>query len=158
MSRYAASTSVSSERSRAEIEQILKRYGADQFAYGWDQSDAMIQFRAHGRLVRFVLPLPDRNAREFTHTPVSGQRRQEPAAEKEYEQAVRQRWRALVLLVKAKLEGVASGVVTFEEEFLAHTVLPDNSTVSEFMEPQIELAYTTGRMPQALPALGRGDS
>lgn len=155
--RYASSTSVSSDRSRTEIEQILKRYGADQFAYGWDQRGAMIQFRAHGRQVRFALPLPDRGSREFTHTPVSGQRRTPAQAEKEYEQAIRQAWRALVLLVKAKLEGVASGVVTFEDEFLAQTVLPDNRTAGEFMHPQIDHAITTGQMPAALPALGRGD-
>lgn len=37
MSRYAENTSVSSDRSRAEIEQILARYGAEQFMYGWDR-------------------------------------------------------------------------------------------------------------------------
>lgn len=156
MSRYAASTSVSSERSRAEIEQILVRYGADQFAYGWDAEAAVIQFRAHHRQVRFVLPLPRRDDAEFTLTPTTRKPRTESEAERAYEQAVRQRWRALVLLVKAKLEGIESGIVTFEDEFLAQTVLPDNSTAGEFMHPQIELAYTSGRMPQAMPALGRG--
>jgi len=35
VSRYAEGTSVPADRSRAEIERTLTRYGADQFAYGW---------------------------------------------------------------------------------------------------------------------------
>lgn len=31
---YAENTSVSSEKSRAEIERTLQKYGADQFMYG----------------------------------------------------------------------------------------------------------------------------
>lgn len=46
MSRYAADTSVSVERSKAEIEKTLTRYGASAFAYGWEGDEAMIQFRA----------------------------------------------------------------------------------------------------------------
>jgi len=36
---------------------------------------------------------------------------------------------------------------------MAHIVLPDGSTVGQFMRPQIESAYETGDMPNALPAL-----
>ena len=35
MSRYAEQTSVAAERSRAEIEGTLTRYGATAFMYGW---------------------------------------------------------------------------------------------------------------------------
>ena len=34
MSRYAKNTSVSTERSKAEIEKTLKRYGVEEFFYG----------------------------------------------------------------------------------------------------------------------------
>ena len=34
--RYAAQTEVSSDRSRAEIERTLRKYGATAFAYGWE--------------------------------------------------------------------------------------------------------------------------
>lgn len=56
MTRYAAQTSVSSDKSRAEIERLLLRYGADQFMYGLLPEAAMIAFRARGRHVRFLLP------------------------------------------------------------------------------------------------------
>lgn len=39
---------------------------------------------------------------------------------------------------------------------MAHIVLPDGSTVGQWMAPQIEQAYTTGRMPSMLPAITAG--
>src|SRR5688500_2693571 len=61
MTRYAATTEVSSSRSRDEIERTLTRYGADQFLYGWQETSAVVGFRMHGRQIKFMLPLPDRN-------------------------------------------------------------------------------------------------
>ena len=42
-------------------------------------------------------------------------------------------------------------ITTFEEEFLSYIVLPDNSTVGEYMLPQIESAYQSDEMPRMLP-------
>lgn len=152
MSRYAANTTVSSEQSRGEIERTLQRYGADQFMYGWADTEAIVGFRCHGRHVKFSLSMPDRNDVEFTHH--SRGRRTDEAAFKQWEQACRQRWRALALIVKAKLEAVELGINEFEDEFLAHIVLPDGSTAGEWLRPQIEVAYNSGAMPTSLPALG----
>lgn len=156
MSRYAENTSVPAEKSRGEIERTLQRYGATAFMYGWDADQALIQFRANGRHVRFLLPMPDRDAREFTHTPGKGLRRAPEQALVEWEKACRQRWRALALVVKAKLEAVEAGITEFEDEFLAHIVLPDGQTAGDWMRPQINQAYATGAMPAMLPALGPG--
>lgn len=153
MSRYAERTSVGSEQSRAEIERTLMRYGADQFMYGWDADRAVIAFRAHSRQVKFMLPLPDRTTREFTHTPGRGYVRSREAQEEAWEQACRQRWRALALVVKAKLEAVEAGITSFEDEFLAHILLPDGQTVGTWMRPQVERAYANGLMPALLPML-----
>lgn len=147
---YASSTDVPSERSRAEIEKTLARYGATGFAYGWTSQAAMVGFEMRARQVRFVLPLPSREAREFTHTPSRGTPRSSAAAAQAYEQAVRQRWRALSLAIKAKLEAVESGIVTFEDEFAMHMVLPDGSTVAQQVIPAIEQAYATGRVAPLL--------
>jgi hypothetical protein len=67
---------------------------AASFTYGWDQERAVIKFHHQGRKIRFVLPLPDRSAREFTHTPGRGNRRSDADAYKAWEQACRQRLRA----------------------------------------------------------------
>lgn len=154
MTRFAENTTVTVESSRAEIERTLARYGATSFAFGWDQQRALIEFAVHNRRVRFVLPLPDRNDPAFT-TYKRGQfsdvqKRTPDEATKRWEQACRQRWRALALAVKAKLEVVDVGISTFEDEFLAHVVLPDNSTVGQWLGPQIAAAYETGTMPPML--------
>lgn len=149
--KYAASTDVTADRSRAEIEKVLSRYGARSFMYGWDEGRAILGFVANDRQVRFELPMPDRASREFTHTPSRGNRRTETEAEKAYDQAVRQRWRALALVVKAKLEAVQAGIVSFDEEFLAHFVLPGGGTVAEYVIPRVDEAYVTGHMGELLP-------
>jgi hypothetical protein len=156
--RYAEHTEVPSSRSRDEIERTLTRYGATAFAYGWDTDGptpaATIMFEigtpSGKRRVRFRLPMPNRRAREFTHTD-TGRVRSQPSAEEAYERAGRQRWRALALVIKAKLEAVTAGISTVEEEFLSHTVVPDGRTVGEWVGPHLLEAYSTGQMPALLP-------
>jgi hypothetical protein len=153
--RYAATTDVTADRSRSEIERTLQRYGARSFMYGWDDDRAVLGFVAGGRQVRFVLPMPDRNDRSITHTPSTKVRRSEKAIAEAFDQAVRQRWRALALVIKAKLEAVQAGIVTFDEEFLAHLVLPSGETVGQAVVPNVVQAYTTGQTPSLLPAYDR---
>ena len=149
MSRFAAKTTVSSEKSRSEIEAILTRYGASAFMYAWEGPRAVIGFRAKERHIRFTLPLPDSSAKEFTHS--SRGPRSPDAVTALWEQACRQSWRALALVIKAKLEAVEAGIVEFESEFLAHIVLPDGSTVGAWVRPQVAIAYQSGDMPKMLP-------
>ena len=155
MARYASKTTVSSEKSKQEIERILTRYGADEFLYGTRAGGAVVAFKMMGRNVRFMLPLPDRNGPEFK-TYKRGQweyERTEEAASKLYEQAIRQKWRALALVIKAKLEAVESEITDFEDEFLAHIVLPGGQTMGQLAKPQIALAYESGEMPTLLEHL-----
>lgn len=156
--RFAEHTNVPVERSRAEIETVLNRYGASAFAYGWNPRGAAIEFAADNRRVRFVLPLPDKA--EFSHTTrkvnqhhAQRVRRSDADQEKAWEQACRQRWRALLLAIKAKLEAVDVGISTFENEFLAQIVLPEGRTVGEMAGPAIELAYASGTMGELLPGM-----
>jgi hypothetical protein len=57
------------------------------------------------------------------------------------------------LVIKAKLEACEAGIAIFEDEFMANIVLPNGSTVSQFMLPQIQAAYDKGSMPNMLPDL-----
>ena len=148
---YAEETSVPVERSRAEIEQLLRKYGADQFASGWSWDRAMIQFRAEGRTIRFVLPLPDPTDKQFTQHPRYTYKARSPeAARNAYEQEVRRRWRCLALAIKAKLECVGTKIASFEEEFMPFIVMPDGKTASEHVQPWIAHAYQH-RAVAALP-------
>lgn len=155
--RYAADTSVTPGRTREEIERTLSRYGATGFMFGQDQTGAAIAFLIRDRHVRFQVPLP--SASDFALTPT---RRKRTVAQirTEHDKAVRSRWRALLLIVKAKLEAVEAGVVGFDEEFLAHLVMPGGQTVAELVGPGIAEAYASGTTPQLLPtpapALGAG--
>lgn len=151
--RYAVDTSVAADKSRAEIERTLQRYGARSFVYGWQDENAMVLFQMEGRQIRFILPLPDRQAEEFRLTPSRRYSRSADEAEKAWEQSVRQRWRALLLVIKAKLEAVEAGITSFETEFLPHTILPDGQTVGQWLEPQVRAAYATGKMPASLPGI-----
>lgn len=75
-----------------------------------------------GHAVRFEVPIPTDPA-EYRRTK-GGQTRTPAQQERALEAEVRRRWRALLLCIKGKLEAVESGITTFEEEFLAHLVLP----------------------------------
>lgn len=151
---YASNTDVSSSRSREEIEKTLMRYGATDFAYGWNETRAILGFVINGRQVRFILPMPDRKSQEFTLTPAKRFRRTPEEAAKAYEQAVKAKWRSLFLVIKAKLEAVSAQIVTFEQEFGMHMVLPDGQTVAEYVVPMVAQAYAEGTVPPmlALPA------
>jgi len=142
MTRYAAKTSVSAERSRGEIEVTLRRYGADGFAYAAQDGKAMIGFRINKRQVRFMLPLPDEMLFAYDgrkHERTESERREH------WNQGCRSAWRALNLSVKAKLEAVASGIVTFEEEFMAQLVLPGGKTIAEAHLPAYRDAIESGK-------------
>lgn len=132
--RYAATTHVPVEKTKVEIERALMNYGADQFISGWEHGRAMLGFRVKDRQVRFELALPE----------------PDPRRQAKIDQETRQRWRALLLVIKAKLEAVASDIATFEQEFLAHIVLPNNKTVGDWVIPQISNAYKTKTMPKLL--------
>ena len=152
--RYASKTTVSSYRSKAEIEGILRRYGADQFMQGWEAGLGVVGFRINGFQVRLLL-LP--NPEDFRHYErKSGYstrqvERTPEAAQKAYEQAERQAWRALLLVIKAKLEAVEAGITSIEQEFLPNMVLPDNTTVGENMLPGLREIIASGHLPPMLP-------
>lgn len=148
---YAENTTVPVDRSKAEIEKVLTRYGASGFGYMTQGLKAAIMFEANGLKVRFILPLPDPNSEEFSTTP-TGRRRKGSSASSAYEQEQRRRWRALALAIKAKLEAVETGITQFEEEFLAHIVLPNGQTVADSAIPAIQSAYESGQSVPLLPA------
>jgi hypothetical protein len=129
--RYAAQTEVPVDRSRAAIESLLITHGATKYATGWDTGHDTIQFELFHRVIRFVLPRPD-----------AAKLRKD-----KYAQADRQRWRALYLVLRAKIEAVEAGIAIFEQEFLAFVVLPSGVTIGDSLVPLL-------RAGRDLPALG----
>lgn len=147
--RYAEGTAVPVDKSRAEIEALLTRHGATAFLSAWQDGVGIIQFRLNGRMLRYQVELPD--PVRFKH---AGQRGWRPNTDERCralaEAEHRRRWRALLLILRAKLEIVASGDSTFDHEFLADIMLPEGGTVGQQLVPQIARAYETGEMPKLL--------
>jgi hypothetical protein len=146
---YAKGTEVPVSRSRDEIERTLTRYGASTFAYGWDDTRAVVEFVMDRRRIRLVVPLLDRAA--VRTDPKTYRTRTPLQVDRLVEQNSREKWRALLLVVKAKLEAVESGISTLEDEFLAFVVLPNGQTVGEWTGPQLDDAYRSGGMLELLP-------
>ena len=149
MPSYAQNTTVPIDRSKAEIERILQRYGASAFMYGWSGTRAVIGFDINGRRYKVELPLPSLDG--FAMTEVRRTRRSKDAQMSAWEQACRQRWRALALWIKATLEANEAGIITIESAMLSFTLLPSGQTVGEWSAPQLVEVYQTGRMPPLLP-------
>jgi hypothetical protein len=162
VAKFATNTSVSTEKSRAELEAILNKYGSTGFSYRWQEINGVrvehVEFLACDRAVRFSMVMPSRADREFMFTPARKERRSDKAAYEAWEQACRQRWRALCLAVKAKLECVEVGITEFEDEFLAHIVDPQTGrTMGETIRPQIAQRYAGIGGPIGLPGLPAPD-
>lgn len=149
MARFAEGTAVNIDRSRLEIELLVKRFGATEFAYATRENPpcAMIGFRLGNLNVKMLLPYPKREDFALTER---GKTRTEAAAATAWQEDVKRRWRTLALVLKAKLAAVDDGISTVEREFLSDIVLPDGSTVSQFMAPQLRLAAEQGKMPEVL--------
>jgi hypothetical protein len=149
MRRYAEKTAVPADRSRAEIDRVLQRYGASGFGYQWERREvpivptpvygpkteqrdfAAVIFSFKDRRVRLDVPMP--TAREAGTT-------------QRAEAGARQRWRALLLVIKAKLEAVESGISTLEQEFLANIVTESGRTIGDVLIPRLSDAVAAGRL------------
>lgn len=131
MKPYANRTDVTVEKSKGQIEKLLNEFKASAVMMATSADKSMVVFTMSDRNVKFILPLPQR----AEHTTIGG-----------FDQACRTRWRALYLALRAKLEMAATGITTFEDEFLAHIVMPDGQTVGEMTRPRIAQAYQSGEV------------
>ena len=108
-------------QSRQAIVTTARRHGAGDVRFLETEGAAAVEFTFQGRRVRVAVPLPTFDL--YLHSP-SGRRRVQRigAAQAEYEDERRRRWKALALLVRAKLYAVVSQARTFEQEFGADVI------------------------------------
>lgn len=148
---YAEDTKVTIGASQAEIQRLIQRYGAKRYATAYDEDSrtAVIQFDAEGLRVMFRLTLPHPD--DFTYDTADRKRTAE-ARRNAYDKECRRLWRALALVIKAKLESVESGIESFEEAFLPQLLIPGSGgqTFSEFAVPEIRESYRTNTLPPLL--------
>jgi hypothetical protein len=145
---YASGTTVTEEKSRAEIEQTIRKHiGRDAtFSYGQAAGRAAIQFAAHGRQIRFDLPLPTvaeglmkaRDGRAPNKPPTAAQ------VEAWLDTEHRRRWRCMLLIIKAKFAAVElklelaetpeEKAQAFEQEFLSCIVSSTGQTLYQAIQ------------------------
>jgi hypothetical protein len=145
---YAETTEIAVEKSVAEIIGLVRKGGADRIAQVEEPAGFAIQFFLNDRMLRFRIRWPT-----FDEVPQrlgNGQWRDDRKRLAALEQRKKQRARALLLVIKAKLESVESQVETFEEAFLANIVMPEGQTVGDMALPVIATAYLDGRQLQML--------
>lgn len=128
---FAKKTSVSVEKTQMEMRRLLEKYGATAFMFAQESTKATVAFQMKGRNIKFNLPMIK-------------------ILKEKDRQIERTRWRCLLLAIKAKLECQATGISSFENEFMAHIMMPDGHTVSEHISPKISEAYKNGAMPLLL--------
>jgi hypothetical protein len=152
---YAEGTSVPVEKTKAEIETLLRKRGSARFGTLEDRGQALVMFELNGKALRFSMPLPSKEAFAHRENLPTYHRRYTRTPEDQYklwEQACREKWRSLLLSIKAKFSNVDAGISSFEEEFMGRIVMPDGRTVAEHVLPRIEQAYLSGKSMPLLPA------
>lgn len=127
-------------KSQAELEALLRRYGAQGYTVSADYvgRTLMISFTLPKTWevktqetieIRLAVSFGETERRlnklEAFTTRARGKRDTGVWAR---EQPERVAWRHIVLLVQAGLEAAASGIQTVEEAFFAHSVLPETTT------------------------------
>jgi hypothetical protein len=146
MGLYAQDTHVSIIVSKGEIERMIRKYGAGQL-YSMEDAEngrMLIGFTAHGRMVRFeiIVPKPE----EFAVSP-AGRARLEGVRIQLAEKELRRRWRALLLVIKAKLEAVSSAIAIFEQEFFGYIVMPGGDSLYHLAKDSVSKSLATERPP-----------
>lgn len=161
---YAAGTDVTVERSRAELDQLLTKHGATEIGILRRPAGTLVVFVLEGLRIRQTVAQPDPESLRRPAAPKSRNQhtRGIPSGallEQQLTQAVeaelRRRWRALILITKAKLELIEHGDSTIAREFMADTVLPSDETVGEVMLPRIAKALADHTMPPLQLGSGR---
>lgn len=150
---YAAKTTVDVAKTKQEIEKLLVKNGATGFMIGWVEGNESVAFEMAGLRIRFSFPeiveasvANDALGRPRTSANLAG-----GTIKAAMQQAHRSRWRELLLLIRAKLVAIESGIVSVEEEFHAHVILPTGQTMHEWSAPYLKQAYLAGELPPMLP-------
>lgn len=139
---FAAETKVPISRTQEEIRKlIVEKHRGSHYGMMEEPNQVHVVFRLVERNIRFTLPMPARPQR--------------PAEIARHEKLLRSRWRALLLVIKAKLESVESKIETFEEAFFAHVVMPGGETVYEQLKEPLRLRYQdNSNIPLLAPPKG----
>ena len=145
MPKYAAGTTVPVQNSRGEITGILTKHGVLNMGWMTGVEGDQLLFELRGRQYRFGIVKPT----------INEMKKQDPNAysnvdwDKRVEREWMRRWRAHVLLIKAKLEFADDDTSSIEREFLPYALLADGRTLEEVVTDGGLPMITGGRLQLA---------
>lgn len=139
--KYAKGTKADIPTTQNQIRRLLEQHGAvDGFVVGEQAGVAVLRFHMKDRNITFRMGVPRYDHNATARANAAGA------------QETRRMWRALLLCIKAKMESVRSGIESFEDAFLAQTVLPSGETFGEYAAR----AYPDALEGRSLPPLIEG--
>jgi hypothetical protein len=131
MSRYAQGTTVSIEKSEIEVRRVLQKYGATKFGTMVEPEQATIFCELKNRRVQIVVPMPTKKEKAWMY-----------ASPAKVDAERRRRWRVLLITLKAMLEAVESGLMSFDQAFLAFIEVPGTArTLGDELVPRLNALY-----------------
>lgn len=154
---YARGTEVSVERSQTELARLLDRAGCRKHSFSRDNDCGLswVVFVLEDRQYRIEVPQPTRAdiRRRLDRGKLPkgwlgwDEARRTEWVDRQVDQHAREAWRLIVLVTKAKLELVAAGFSSYQEQFLASLMLPDGALLGAAAAPAIAQAYESGSQP-----------
>jgi hypothetical protein len=129
------STEVTPEKSQSQINQLLKEYGVSKYQWTTDYENNQVvlafelevEIGSQKRRLTFKVSPPPFAKKRRTWDSMKGYR-------DVYAANWAQSYRLLYFWLKAKLESVAYGLTTAEQEFLSQMVLPQGKTLGEILK------------------------
>lgn len=131
--RYAEGTDVPAERSQSELTGILRKHGVLRQAWASEPEGDTLQFELHGRQYRMRIVRPtaeemlERDGDEYTY-PRNIDWNAKARAE------WKRRWRATVLLLKAKLEFAEGEPEAVVRELMPYLLTASGSTLGDVVD------------------------
>lgn len=161
MRRYAEDTQVPISRSRAEIDRMLRDWGADaiQWSDDFKHDKVLLRFlwtwEERQYVARFSIALPSRAELSCQAIDRRTRRVSENKLDALMQARGRTEHRILALWLKAAFNAVNAGIVTAEALFLAFFEGRDGQTVAEVALPRLP-DLLSGSAVKLLPEVTRG--
>lgn len=146
----SSTTSTPAERSRGELEQLLRRYGAHGFSVAQDYANGRFQIsfvvansaREKGTMIPVRIPI----AIADVYRAMYGDPGKDSPDRGRMAQAERVAWRQMLLWIDSALSAAALNIQTIEEAFFAHAVISG----PRGPERLIDSMRTDGSLPRLL--------
>jgi hypothetical protein len=130
---------VPAHKTRGELVGLIVQHGAEAVAQFQETTGGVersaVAFRIHGVSFRFQVLTPPLS--DFRFAGKTRRYRDDQQATAARDQAHRQRWRSLLLFVRAAIEAAEQGATTIVEALLPWVVTPSNRTIGEDLVPRL---------------------